>query len=105
VVIEHGMGGARAGAPVAKDVLTWLFDREQATKRLAELEAGWGGDIATRMAKKAEAFNAARAAAKAAPPPPPPEDAAAAASNVAAEAANANAPVGDGAFRNEGVAE
>ena len=32
VVIEHGMGGARAAAPVAKDVLTYLFDRPQAAE-------------------------------------------------------------------------
>lgn len=101
VVIEHGMGGARAAAPVAKDVLTWLFDREKAMKRLAELEAGWGGDIATRMARKAAAYNAARAAAKAAPPPPVPEDPAAAASNVVSEAANASVPLGDVATRNQ----
>ena len=30
VVIEHGLGGARAAAPVAKDVLTYLFDQPQA---------------------------------------------------------------------------
>jgi penicillin-binding protein 2 len=101
VVIEHGMGGARAAAPVAKDVLTFLFDREQATKRLAELEAGWGGDITTRMARKAAAYNAARAAASAAPPPPVPEDPAAAASNVVSEAANATVPLGDVATRNQ----
>lgn len=101
VVIEHGMGGARAAAPVAKDVLTWLFDREKAMKRLAELETGWGGDIATRMARKAAAFNAARAAANAAPPPPVPEDPAAAASNVVSEAANASVPLGDVATRNQ----
>ncbi len=101
VVIEHGMGGARAAAPVAKDVLTFLFDREQATRRLAELEAGWGGDIATRMASKAAAYNAARAAARAAPPPPVPEDPAAAASNVVSEAANASVPLGDVATRNQ----
>jgi penicillin-binding protein 2 len=27
VVIEHGMGGARAAAPVAKDVMTYLFQQ------------------------------------------------------------------------------
>ena len=60
VVIEHGLGGARAAAPVAKDVVTWLFDREQAMKSLEALEAGWGGDIATRMAAKSAAFMASR---------------------------------------------
>ena len=29
VVIDHGLGGARAAAPVAKDVLTYLFDPAQ----------------------------------------------------------------------------
>jgi penicillin-binding protein 2 len=58
VVIEHGMGGARAAAPVAKDVLTYLFDRPQAEKRLAELEAGWGGTLNERMARRAAAIEA-----------------------------------------------
>ena len=60
VVIEHGLGGARAAAPVAKDVLTWLFDRPRAMEALARLEAGWGGDIRTRMAAKTAAFRAAQ---------------------------------------------
>lgn len=60
VVIEHGMGGARAAAPVAKDVLTWLFDRQKALASLAVLEAGWGGDIRTRMAAKEMAFRTAQ---------------------------------------------
>ena len=59
VVIEHGMGGARAAAPVAKDVLTYLFDRPQAEKRLAELEAGWGGTLNQRTARRAAAIAAA----------------------------------------------
>ena len=33
VVIEHGLGGARAAAPVAKDVLTYLFDQRKAMQR------------------------------------------------------------------------
>lgn len=73
VVIDHGMGGARAAAPVAKDVLTYLFDPEQAMATLTSLEAGWGGDVNTRMARKRDAWMvandpataAARAAAQA----------------------------------------
>ena len=84
VVVEHGLGGARAGAPVAKDVLTWLFDRDQATKRLAALETGWGGDIATRMAAKSEAWRIAQAA----PAPPVPVDPAGAAENASTAAAS-----------------
>lgn len=93
VVIEHGLGGARAAAPVAKDVLTWLYDREQAMTRLASLEEGWGGDIAKRMAAKSAAWKAAQApqapAAVAAAAAQTPEDPAEAAHVVAAEAANA----------------
>ena len=58
VVIEHGLGGARAAAPVAKDVLTYLFDRDQAMARLAELETQWGGTLAERTARRQSAFDA-----------------------------------------------
>src|SRR3546814_11802213 len=49
VVIEHGMGGSRAAAPVAKDVPTWLVDKQKAMDALPALEEGWGGKIAERM--------------------------------------------------------
>lgn len=49
VVIEHGMGGARAAAPVAKDFMTFLYDREKALEALETFEAGWGGTIKERM--------------------------------------------------------
>ncbi len=56
VVIDHGMGGARAAAPVAQDVLTYLFDSAKAMEKLHSLEAGWGGDLQTRMARKAALY-------------------------------------------------
>ena len=59
VVIEHGLGGARAAAPVAKDVLTFLFDPMQAMKRLGELEQQWGGTLAERTARRNALFEAA----------------------------------------------
>jgi penicillin-binding protein 2 len=61
VVIEHGLGGARAAAPVAKDVLTFLFDRQKALENLAALEQGWGGTLAERNARRAAAVKAAAA--------------------------------------------
>ena len=67
VVIEHGMGGARAAAPIAKDVLTFLYDREKAMAALEALEVGWGGTIEQRMAAKYAAFQGQ-------PAPPPPLD-------------------------------
>ena len=59
VVIDHGMGGSRAAAPVAKDVLTYLFDPAQAMQSLAALEETWGGTLAERMARRNAAFEAA----------------------------------------------
>jgi penicillin-binding protein 2 len=67
VVIEHGMGGARAAAPIAKDVLTFLYDRAQAMASLEALEAGWGGNIEQRMAAKYATFQGQ-------PTAPPPLD-------------------------------
>ena len=57
----------RAAAPIAKDVLTFLYDREQAMASLEALEAGWGGNIEQRMASKYAAFQGQ-------PADPPPLD-------------------------------
>ena len=59
VVIEHGLGGARAAAPVARDVLTYLFDPAKAMEVLVEMETSWGGDINTRAKARAASFAAA----------------------------------------------
>lgn len=65
VVIEHGMSGSGAAAPVARDCLTYLFDRDLALKTLAPMEQAWGGDIRTRMAAQEAAYRAAKAPAPA----------------------------------------
>ena len=67
VVIEHGLGGARAAAPVARDVLTYLYDSAKATATLEALESGWGGNIKQRMDRKSAAWALANGTA---PPPP-----------------------------------
>jgi penicillin-binding protein 2 len=58
VVIEHGMGGSRAAAPVAKDFMTFLFDRAKAMEALEAFEAGWGGTIKERMDRDYAAWKA-----------------------------------------------
>ena len=58
VVIEHGLGGSRAAAPVAKDVLTYLFDKDLAMQALLPLEQQWGGTMAERFARRSEAWAA-----------------------------------------------
>jgi penicillin-binding protein 2 len=63
VVIEHGMGGSRAAAPVAKDALTFLFDRKKALDSLHALEQQWGGTLAERNARRSAAVKAAADAA------------------------------------------
>lgn len=60
VVIEHGMGGARAAAPVASDVLSFLYDPEAAMAKLESLEAGWGGSMEERMARDYGRYRAAK---------------------------------------------
>lgn len=56
VVVEHGIWGARAAAPIAKDLVTYLYDPDQAWKTLLELEKGWGGTPQQRMEAKYRTF-------------------------------------------------
>lgn len=57
VVIEHGAGSSSA-YPVARDVMTFLFDRDKAMEQLESLEKSWGGTIAERTNKKMAAYRA-----------------------------------------------
>lgn len=59
VVIEHG-GGSGAAYPVARDVLTFLYDREKAMDVLTGLEKSWGGTIQQRMDINMAAYRAKR---------------------------------------------
>ncbi len=58
VVVEHGTFGARAAAPIARDVMTYLFDPATAWTNLLAMEKTWGGTPAQRMAAKYNAFAA-----------------------------------------------
>jgi penicillin-binding protein 2 len=57
VVIEHG-GGSGAAYPVARDVMTYMFDQTKALDVLAGFEKQWGGNVEQRMAAKYNAFAA-----------------------------------------------
>ena len=57
VVIEHG-GGSGAAYPVARDVMTFLFDPGKAMEVLLEMEKGWGGTPQERMAARYRAVAA-----------------------------------------------
>jgi penicillin-binding protein 2 len=58
VVVEHGTFGARAAAPIAKDVMTFLFDPTAAMNTLLGLEKSWGGTPAQRMDAKYRSYAA-----------------------------------------------
>jgi penicillin-binding protein 2 len=62
-IIEHGGFGASAAAPIVRDSMTYLFDKQKAFAALAPLEQQWGGTLAERNARQLEAFKAASRAA------------------------------------------
>lgn len=53
VIIEHGIAGGRYAAPIARDVLTFLFEPERAMAALAPIEAKIKTDRAARERAKA----------------------------------------------------
>lgn len=67
VVIEHG-GGSGAAYPIARDVMTFLFDPAKGLEALQALEKQWGGTAQERL----EANYAAYAAERGADVPPQP---------------------------------
>ncbi|HQS96070.1 MAG TPA: penicillin-binding protein 2, partial [Novosphingobium sp.] len=71
VVIEHG-GGSGAAYPIARDVMTYIFDQAKAMEVLEGFEKQWGGNVQQRMAARYEVF-AAKYGASA--PKPVPDDA------------------------------
>ena len=56
VLVEHGGFGASAAAPIAKDVMTCLFDPAKAWADLLAMEKTWGGTPAERMDAKYKAY-------------------------------------------------
>ena len=67
VVIEHG-GGSGAAYPIARDLMTFMFDPAKGLEALRTLEEQWGGTAQERLAAKYAAY--AAAAGEAVPPAP-----------------------------------
>ncbi len=61
VVIEHG-GGSGAAYPIARDVMTFLFDPAKGLEALRALERQWGGTAQQRLDARYEAYAAERGA-------------------------------------------
>ena len=57
VVIEHG-GGSGAAYPIARDVMTFLFDPAKGLEALHALEQQWGGTAQQRLDARYAAFAA-----------------------------------------------
>lgn len=79
VIIEHGIAGGRYAAPIARDVLTFLYDRDKAMKALEPIEREQRAKAeAKALAEAQEAQRAEDAALMPAwlradaPPPPAP---------------------------------
>jgi penicillin-binding protein 2 len=81
VVIEHG-GGSGSAYPIARDVMTYLFDPAKGLEALHALEKQWGGTAQQRL----DASYAHFAAAAGVDVPPAPADPATVAREVDAEA-------------------
>ncbi len=58
VVVEHG-GGSGAAYPIARDVMTFMFDPVKGMEILRGMEKEWGGTAQQRMAKQYAAYAAA----------------------------------------------
>ena len=57
-IIEHGGFGASAAAPIVRDSMTYLFDKQKAFAALEPLEQQWGGTLAERNERQLQAFKA-----------------------------------------------
>jgi penicillin-binding protein 2 len=87
VVIEHG-GGSGAAYPIARDVMTFLFDPNKGLEALYALEKQWGGTAQQRL----DAQYAQFAAAAGIDVPPAPQDLTTVTAHVDAEARAAAQP-------------
>ncbi|VWX51485.1 penicillin-binding protein 2 [Novosphingobium sp. 9U] len=57
-LVEHG-GGSGAAYPIARDVMTYLFDPGKAVEVLHDYEKQWGGTAQQRLDAKYRAYSAA----------------------------------------------
>ena len=118
IVLEHnGHIIANLDTPLtARDIMTYMFDRDRAMKSLEEFEPTWGGDIPVRAAAQRAAFRAAANAPAAVvgaatetnatqPTAAPAVAAATDAANAAAEARARDAETGNGVAQTTGSLE
>jgi penicillin-binding protein 2 len=58
-IVEHGGFGAAVAAPLVRDTLLFLYDKQKALQNLAAFEQGLGGTLDERIARKTAAWRQA----------------------------------------------
>jgi penicillin-binding protein 2 len=58
-IVEHGGFGAAVAAPIIRDTITFLYDRQKAMAALDSFEQSIGGPLEQRVARKTAAWRAA----------------------------------------------
>jgi penicillin-binding protein 2 len=58
-IVEHGGFGAAVAAPLIRDTMLYLFDRQKALANLATFEQSIGGPLEERIARKTASWRAA----------------------------------------------
>jgi penicillin-binding protein 2 len=58
-IVEHGGFGAAVAAPLIRDTLTFLYDKQKAVEALNVFEQSIGGTLNERLARKAAAWRSA----------------------------------------------
>ena len=58
-IVEHGGFGAAVAAPLIRDTLLFLFDKQKALANLDAFEQSIGGPLEQRIARKTAAWRSA----------------------------------------------
>ena len=58
-IVEHGGFGAAVAAPLVRDTMTFLYDRQKALQALNAFEQSIGGPLEQRLARKTAAWRSA----------------------------------------------
>jgi penicillin-binding protein 2 len=58
-IVEHGGFGAAVAAPLIRDTLTFLYDKQKALTALQTFEQSIGGTLEERIARKTAAWRSA----------------------------------------------
>jgi penicillin-binding protein 2 len=58
-IVEHGGFGAAVAAPLIRDTITFLYDKQKAIAALHSFEQSIGGPLEERLARKTTSWRAA----------------------------------------------